>query len=362
MKKVRKYILLQFIFCLFLTSFSAQAQKASARATVNKAEILIGEQAIVDLEIIAPKGKNIILPIYADTLVKGIEVLKMLPPDTIITHEVMTIHQKYVITSFDSTLYHIPYMPIVDGIDTIKSNSFGLKVSSPILSEQVLSALAQMKAQKTDSIDFDQLALTDIKPQIEPPFVWQDYLSYLWVILLIVLLLVVIGVGLYLVLRKKEKGYFFKPEVILPPHVIAIKALDKIKTEKVWQKGLEKEYFTELTDILREYIEKRFMFNTFEKTSDEILTTMKIYAEADSSIDSLTQILTLADFVKFAKYKPLPNENDLSLVNAYLFINQTKIEPKIPEAGTVDENGNIIPTTPTDNNLISGSEKSEGNK
>lgn len=339
MKKAQKYILINLIICLSVFSFEAQAQKrTSARATVSPAEILIGEQAILDLEVITPKDRSILFPVFADTLVTGIEVLKMLPADTIIEHEVMTIHQKYVITSFDSTLYHIPYIPVIDGTDTIRSNSFGLKVTSPILPEQVLSHLAEMKEQKTDSIDFEKLQLTDISSNLKPPFVWQDYLQYLWIGLLILLVLALIGVGLYLALRKKNKGYFFKPQVILPPHTIALKALDKIKDEKIWQRGLEKQYYTEVTDVIREYIEKRFLLNAFEKTSDEILDAMKYQTEADSTIDNLTQVLKLADLVKFAKYKPLPNENDLSLVNAYLFVNQTKIEPKVE----VDENGNPI--------------------
>lgn len=336
MKKVQKYILINFLLCLSLFSFSAYAQKSSVRATVSPVEIVIGEQAVIDLEVIAPKGRNIILPIYPDTLISGIEVLAMLPPDTIIANEVMTIHQKYVVTSFDSTLYHIPYMPIVDGTDTLKSNSFGLKVSSVILSEQVMVYLDKLKTQQTDSIDFDELQLADIKANLKPPFVWQDYLVYLWFILLFVLILALLGVGLYLALRKKKKGYFFKPKEILPPHTVAIRALDKIKAEKIWQRGLEKQYFTELTDILREYIEKRFLVNAFERTSDETLDAMKLQAEADSAIDNLSQVLKLADLVKFAKYTPMPNENDLSLVNAYLFVNQTKIEPPKPADG--DEN------------------------
>jgi len=333
MKKAHKYILISFILNLLLPGISGYAQKSSARATVSPVEIVIGEQAIVDLEVIAPKGRSIIMPLYPDTLVKGIEVIKMLTPDTVIANEVMTIHQKYVITSFDSTLYHIAYMPIIDGTDTIKSNSFGLKVSSVILSEQVLGYLEQLKTQQTDSIDFEQLQLTDIKENLKPPFVWQDYLSYLWFVLLFLLILALIGVGLYLALRKKKKGYFFTPKEVLPPHAIAIKALDKIKAEKIWQRGLEKQYYTEVTDILREYIEKRFLINAFEKTSDEILDAMKYQSEADSAVDSLTQVLKLADLVKFAKYTPMPNENDLSLVNAYLFVNQTKIELPKPIDG-----------------------------
>ncbi|MFR9166101.1 MAG: hypothetical protein ACLVKO_07760 [Dysgonomonas sp.] len=349
MKDTKKHIL--FCFLAVMLSVTVQAQKASVRATIQPPEILIGEQAVINLEVVTPKGDNILFPVFKDTLVSGIEVLHMLPADTTIAHEVMTINQKYVVTSFDSALYHVPYIPVVANNDTIKSNDFGLKVSSLPLSPQVLSYLDQMKTGQTDSIDFEQLQLADIKPIQEVPFVWQDYLAYLWIVLLILLILILIGLGLYFVLRKKNKGYFFKPEVVLPPHVVAIKALDKIKAEKAWQHGQEKKFYTELTDVLREYIEKRFLINSFEKTSDEIISSLKMQLETDTPLENLQQILKLSDLVKFAKYKPLPNENDLTLVNAYLFVNQTKIEPPVNENDGENNNGKeneIKPEQPTD--------------
>jgi hypothetical protein len=319
----------------------AYAQRTSARATVEPAEIMIGDQAIITLEVIAPKGRTILLPEYqpSDSLITGIEVLSTLSRDTAIADEVMTLKQQYLITSFDSTLYHIPYMQVVDGADTIRTNELGLKVSSPVLHESVLAYLERLNTNQTDSIDFAQLALSDIKDNLTPPFVWQDYLSYLWIALLVLLLLAIIGAGLLLAMRKKKKGYFFKPQVVLPPHVIAIQELDKIKSEKIWQRGLEKEFYTDITDVLRKYIEQRFYVNAFECTSDEIIDTVKIYVEAESSVDGLTQILKLADLVKFAKYKPLPNENDLCLVSSYLFVNQTKVEIPVSEENNAEPAG-----------------------
>jgi len=364
MQKIRNYFILCLISCLSLAGATAYAQKTSARATVKPADIMIGEQAVIDLEVIAPKGRDILLPTYPDTLISGIEVLRMLAPDTTIAHEVMTIHQRYIITSFDSLLYFVPYLTVIDGSDTVRTNSFGLKVMSPMLSDSTLTYLEMMNTNQTDSIDFEMLGIADIKANLDPPFVWQDLLEYLWIALIILLVLLVIGLGLYFGLRKKKKGYFFKPEVVLPPHVIALKALDKVKSEKIWQQGREKQFYTELTDILREYIEKRFMFNTFERTSDQILETMNIFAEADSSIESLTQILKLSDLVKFAKYKPLQNENDLSMVNAYLFVNQTKVEVPAPVSENGESGGiNFHPDEPaTDNPAEFKTEEDKANK
>ena len=106
----------------------------------------------------------------------------------------------------------------------------------------------------------------------------------------------------------------------------AIKELDEIKQQKLWQQGRSKEYYTLITDTLRKYIEERFGINAMEMTSGEILELIRKNSEAQSVYDNLRQILQLADFVKFAKMNPLPDENDLSMMNAYLFVNQTKVE------------------------------------
>lgn len=323
--------------CVATVQFAALAQQATAKVTVDPVEIMIGEQSVVTVEVIAPKGHTIMFPVYERDMVEGVEVIGMVRPDTLYAHDVMTLTQRYVITSFDSALYHIPYLPILDDTDTIRTNGFGLKVTSPELSDMSKSYLEEIAEAKPDSLDLEKLGVFDVKPIKEVPFVWQDYLI---AALLFLFFLVAVGIlitALILLRKKKEKGYFFTPKVIDPPHVVALNALNKLKEEKIWTQGREKEYYTELTDILRRYIEERFRVNAFEKTSDEILAAMNNFVEAGSSHECLQQVLKLADLVKFAKYKPLQDENDLSLVDSMLFVNQTKKEPpkpETPEGGT----------------------------
>lgn len=329
----RKKAILLFVSLSYLCLFGNNvfAQNKGVKATLNPDEILIGQQATLQLDIEANKGTNVVFPQYQDTLVTGVEVLKMFPMDTIVSGNKVTYSQRYLITSFDSATYTIPYVPVIEGLDTLRSNEFTLDVKTVQLSEATQAYIKAYSENPTDSIDVAKLAINDIKPIQKPPFVWQDYLNYILIGLLILLILIGLGVGLYLYLKKKNKGYFFKPKVVLPPHIVALSALDSIKDSKMWQQGREKEYYTDLTDILRRYIEDRFGVPTFEKTSDEILSSMQYLLENDSTKQSLSQLLNVADLVKFAKYKPLNDENDLSLMNAYLFINQTKKEEIVEE-------------------------------
>ncbi len=306
------------------------AQRASAHVTVIPTEIKIGEHALINLKVITPKDKLIHFPVYEHEIVPGIEVITMLPPDTTIENNVMTLEFKYVITSFDSTLYHIPHIPIYDGTDTIFSNSFGLKVTSPELSDSTLAYLEKIHRGETDSIDFQQLQLYDIKGIKKPPFVWTDYLWIVWLVLGIALLLALIGLGIYMILKKKKKGYIFTPPVVLPPHTRALAELEKLKEEKIWQQGRVKEFYTRLTHILRVYIHEREGINALEMTSGEILNEVRKVVEVESAYKNLKQVLSTADLVKFAKYQPYPDENDLSLVNGVFYVNQTREPDPLP--------------------------------
>jgi hypothetical protein len=330
---IRYWLKIIGLFALAIALFSeySSAQGVSVRATVEPPQIMIGQQALIDLQVIAPKDKNIQFPVYEKEIVPGVEVVAMLKPDTVIENNVMTINFKYVVTSFDSTLYHIPAIPVFDGKDTILSNSVGIKVVSPALKDSTLAYLEKLKSGETDSIDFNQLGLNDIKPIQKPPFVWTDYLGILWIVLGILLLLALIAAIIYFILHKKKKGYFFTPTPVLPAHVRALQELDKLKADKIWQHGREKEFYTRLTDILRQYLYERYGMKAREMTSGEILNEMRKYTEAESVYENLKQVLSTADLVKFAKYKPYPDENDLSMMNAYFVVNQTREPDPLPD-------------------------------
>ncbi|GHT65496.1 hypothetical protein FACS189451_13050 [Bacteroidia bacterium] len=165
----------------------------------------------------------------------------------------------------------------------------------------------------------------DIKGVIQPKLVWADYLPWIIGIIWGLGLIALIAFIIYRIVNNKPIIPFMKKEEpYVPPHTRAIKELDAVKVRKLWQTGKVKEYHSDITDILRKYIDERFDIPALEMTSGEVLDKIKGYSDVDTSYDHLKQILILADFVKFAKYNPLPDENELSLMNAYLFVNHTE--------------------------------------
>ena len=310
-----------FILFLFLCTEYTSAQPVTVKARMDSTQIWIGDQTALTFEVVQHKGQKVKMPLFSDTIVGNLEIVEQAKSDTFnIADDKVQVNVKYIVTSFEDSLIYVPPFPYISGSDTSWSNSLSLKVIQPFV------------------IDSTSNQLADIKPVFKPKFNWKEFAKQM----MLVFLLIVLAVLLYFLVRKYVmRKPILKTEtrkVIIPPHVEALQRLDKIREEKLWQKGRMKEYHTELTETLRIYIERMFNINSMEMTSDEILThTSFMKVDKSGAYGALRQILTLADLVKFAKWNPSPNDNEMSLMNAYLFVNQTKVEEFRPSEKITDE-------------------------
>ncbi|MDR1682633.1 MAG: hypothetical protein LBS25_04515 [Candidatus Symbiothrix sp.] len=308
------------IVALWIAS-AVSAQTAVIQASLDSMQILIGEQVHLHLKIAADQGAQLQLPYFPEKLIDGVEVLEISQPDTTdIGNNRMQIRYDYLITSFDSALYLLPPFPLIVGTDTCYSNELALKVSSV-------------------SVDTESGQFFDIKDILVPELVWQDYI--IWLVLFIALRILTALITVLLIEWKKKNRTIrlpFRKETKpdLPPHIRALQALDAIKSEKLWQRGKEKEYYSQITDVVRTYIDERFQIAAMEMTTGEILLRIRSVSAADFVFDHLKRLLFQADLVKFAKYRPLPEENEMSIGNAYFFVDQTIPVPK-PEEGEKQE-------------------------
>ncbi len=322
--KNKKYLLLFIgLFCALV----ARSQSVVVDATIDSLQILIGEQTKIKLEASFDANQKALFPIYnsRDTIVKGVEVIEVSKPDTTYLNERkrLLVSQTYTITSFDSALYYIPPFEISVDEQPYYSKPLALKVYSvPV-----------------DTLNPDMFFLQ--KPVMRPPFAWEDWATAIWLSILAIPLLLLL---IYLIMRFNDSKLIIKKvkvEAKLPPHEFAMNEIERIKAEKIWQKeGYAKEYYTDLTDIIRTYIQDRFGFNALEMTSSEIIDKLREISDKES-IKELCDLFQTADLVKFAKHTPLMNENDMNLINAVEFINHTKTEEiitkSVPTEVTVEE-------------------------
>ena len=143
-----------------------------------------------------------------------------------------------------------------------------------------------------------------------------------------ILAAITIVLAFYLFVRYRDDKPIIrriKIEPKVPAHIRAISEIEDLRKSGGPHSEDAKAYYTQLTDILREYINDRFGFNATEMTSYEILERLE-ESQDKESLSELRDLLSTSDMVKFAKFKPMLNENDRNLVSALEFVNDTKIE------------------------------------
>lgn len=309
MKRILLYIL------LFTLHSSFFVQNASAQVTVDakldSAAMFIGQRIGIQLEVSADKGKTVELPHYdsLQNIVPGLEFMCATPVDTEYVNEGkrMILRSKYYVTSFDTAIYYIPPFQVKVGGKTYQSKNLAMKVFTFDI----------------DTTKVDQIF--PIKDVMQPPFEWSEWRVVLWLSVIAVIIALIL---IYVAIRLKDNKPIIrriKLKQRVAPHKAAMQKIEHIKEEKLSQSEDPKEYYTQLTDTLRQYMKERYGFNATEMTTGEIVQHLSDVNDPEA-IAELRELFETADLVKFAKYVTLINENDRNLVSAIEYINQTKLE------------------------------------
>ena len=298
------------ILIILVVSVLRITAQESVEVSIDSIQMFVGQQVHVTLTAHAKENAKVEFPVFKPTqyITPGVEVLasqeqaQQTEDNGFVARSTV-----YTLTSFDDTLYYLPPMTVkIDG-KPYKSKSLALKVLTI----------------EVDTTHVDQFfGPKDVQ---DNPFQWSDWSLSFW---LSVLLLVFLAVTYYLYLRLRDNKPIIKTIRIvkrLLPHQKAMQQIEQIKAEKMVSAENSKEYYTRLTDTLRKYIEERYGFNAMEMTSSEIIEKLTA-TQDEKALSELRHLFLTADLVKFAKYSTLINENDMNLVNAIAFINQTKVE------------------------------------
>jgi len=313
----RKNLIIVFLAFVIVCCFRSEAQNIQVNADINKKTIQIGDEVKLNLKVIAPSSAKIVWPVFQDTLPKGIAVLGKSKIDTLFSADKkqITLTQILSVTSYDSGFSVISPLRFIYG----KTND------STQLYAETNALLLEVKLPAVDTTK----DIKDIKEPLKVPLTFKEIAPYIGLALLVA---AIIYFGIYFYRkRKKAEPLFksFKPK--LPPHEIALRALEELRQKNLWQSNRVKEFHIELTEITRQYIEDRFDIRALEMTTDEIISALENIETNKEIITKLKLILMLADKVKFAKEQPLPLENEQSFNLALDYIKNTIVEIKTEE-------------------------------
>jgi len=297
---------------LFISFILSQAigfsQERSLTISTSKESILIGDQMEMNVVLRGASGDTMLLPLIEDTLITEIEILSRSKVDTAFEGaqlEYRILSQTYTITSFDSGYFPIsPRVALING-EEVESNPFLIAV-------------------QTIEVDTSK-GIVDIKDIEQVPFSVKEWLqeNWQWIAIGIFLIALITIIALKLSKRKPK----VEPEIIIPErpaNEIAAERLEQLKEEKLWQAGKIKLYYSELSDILREYIEHRYLIPALEQTTDEIINGLRHNPDLSPElVGKVRQLLFLSDLVKFAKENPVGNENEMNFSIAESFVKET---------------------------------------
>lgn len=301
---MKRLILYVFIIS---SSFVLAQNSPKVTAKVDTTSIRIGEQ--FELKIEVNDTTSVIIPKLGK--LTGLEIIEEDKIDTLKNR----LLKRYVLTGFDSGAYYIPQQQIF-----IRNQAF--------LTDSILINVA------TVPIDTTKQKMFPIKSIQEEPYVFDDFKPYLiWVLLGLLL----IGLVLYFILKKKKVDEQEEIIPLLPPYEEALEKLKALDHKLLWQNNKIKQYYSELTEIIREYIEKELKVPALEITSDELITYLKDFKDAETldlskeTFEKLKALLQEADLVKFAKSKPLSHEIEEDRKDAEEILNNMKPKPVIEE-------------------------------
>lgn len=316
---MKKNILTYHVLLLLLLACStAIAQDEKVGARIDAAQITVGDQARLFVEARHnPATSKLQWAVIPDTF-NGLEIVEKGKIDTIKNGSVVTYKQRLLITGFDSGMHTVP--PFIFTILPASGTPLTLQTDSfPMLVQTV--AVDTTKGFK------------DIKGIMQVKSTWLDYLGYIIGGFILIVLIVVVVIYF---LRNKKTAM---PVVVQQapketPNEKAIRLLNALEQQQLWQNNQPKEYHTQLVDTLRVYIEERFGVNVMELTSDEILQKVALNKEMTAHRMLLSNIFYIADLAKFAKAQPTPQEHMSAMDYAKQFVEATKpvvvVEPQNP--------------------------------
>jgi len=277
-----------YLFVLALFSTAVFAQQKSVITTIDKQKNKIGAEFKVSFKTSVDTLTKVVFPNLKNF--GALEVIQSYPIDTIKKDDRYELTKRYGLTQFDSGKFTVPAIKILINNKPVFTDSIKVEVSNV-------------------AVDTLKQKMYDIKPIAEG----QPNNSWLWKLLLALVILAAIGAFIYWLI-KNRKSNKTAAEIYKTPIEKATSLLNTLEKKQLWQQGEVKAYYSELTDIARNYIEEAIEIPAMESTTSELIEGLrkaslkKKMMLSQETIKNLERVLQQADLVKFAKSKPLDFE------------------------------------------------------
>lgn len=298
----------------------------SVTAKLDSATLLMGNTTTLHIQAVADESDGQ-LQLADDTITSAIEYRSIdYKGATSLDDGTHRLDYDITIQSFDSGPHVIPPIPFISGVDTAYSNPLELTVSVPLDADSI----TDVTEATVDVLEPENVEWTDDLPDSVAKAI-----QY-WPWILAGLLLVILGVAIALYLRRRRRHKAEDKEAQLPPYQWAMLKLSELRERNLFASGQNRLYYTDLTEILRVYLMRRFDINAMEMTSSQIIAALPAHEMGiKEGKPLLKKVLRQADFVKFAKLTPSTDENILTFNNAVKFVELTRPVLPSPESGTL---------------------------
>jgi hypothetical protein len=295
------------ILLLFLTDL-AHAQNISVAASSDTSAYLVGDYIHYTIQIKADKNIAVTGPAVSDTLA-GMELISQQTPRKEEKNGKQIITYGYTFSKYDSSNVTVPPVPVY-------YNVRGDSSAKTITTNEVYFTVRPVKVDVKEDIK-------DVKEPIRIPLDWK------WIVFWILIALIILGAAYYFYRRYRRRKAEYVPEKIVikvPAHITALNSLRALREKQLWQRGMVKEYHSEITGIIRRYFEDRFNLPALELTSGESVEELRKRRGTETIIEDTQDFLTNADLVKFAKYQPLASVNEEMMKQAEDIVKKTKTD------------------------------------
>jgi len=292
------------VLALLAWGKTISAQEISAHAVVDSTRYRVGDPIHISVELTHPRGFTF-TPLYRDTI------------GTFLLLDHGQLHAK----TDTSTAAEVVVAKYDSGFSVLPPLQFSYLLSGDTLRHTVETNPIVFSIRLVE-VDTTQ-PIKDLKPPISIPVTLAEVLTYIGVVLAI--LAITYLLYRYWKRRRQAKAGVVEVPPVRPGHLIALEQLAMLREKRLWQLGLIKQYYSELTEILRRYFENRYGITALEKTTDEIMEDIQNYPGVNPAGNEIERVLRRADLVKFARFVPAVPDHEESLSTAFDIVEKTKL-------------------------------------